>query len=253
MFERLNNILSHIESKHLAKLWLFYRKYFKNDEECLQFLFEVFQYEPISFDFKYSDEEDDSNCIIDQNGEPINDSVFIPRRMLNAVERLVSAARDMDQIRRGKDIFKIIFIVTCIETIQTLSGKNGSKKELLFSFFKEYVCEEDKAFISKHFRRFDDDFFETKDYDEDSFTQFVGMLNEYRNCATHEGEYWECCFNNNQDDTPSLVVLKIDLEKYTPKNKKTHNFETLIKYRDFESIFMRACICFIRTYIKQKS
>ena len=27
-------------------------------------------------------------------------------------------ARDMEQIRRGKDVFKIVYLVTCVETLQ---------------------------------------------------------------------------------------------------------------------------------------
>ena len=67
-----------------------------------------------------------------------NDRLLIPRRMLNCVERLVSAAKDMEQIRRGKDIFKIVYLVTCVETLQKLKGRNDlDKKEMLFDFFDE--------------------------------------------------------------------------------------------------------------------
>lgn len=52
---------------------------------------------------------------------------FIPGRMVNTAERLVSAARDMEQIRHGKDVLKVVFLVTCVETLQNLIGKSGSK------------------------------------------------------------------------------------------------------------------------------
>lgn len=92
---------------------------------------------------------------MNNQGATINDSDFIPRRMLNAVERLVTAARDMEQIRRGKDVFKIVYLVTCIETLQLLkktatdvNGSATSKKELedifvrtCIHFIRSYVIE----------------------------------------------------------------------------------------------------------------
>ena len=39
--ERIQEILQQIESRHLAKLWYFYRKHFPDDEDCLQFLYDA--------------------------------------------------------------------------------------------------------------------------------------------------------------------------------------------------------------------
>ena len=57
---------------------------------------------------------------------------------------------------------------------------------------------------------------------EDSFQQFIGVIHEYRNCAAHQGEYWEFCFANNTDGYPTLLILNIDLEHYSRKNKREH-------------------------------
>lgn len=183
---------------------------------------------------------------INDEGTIIYDSNFIPRRMLNAVERLVSAARDMEQIRKGKDMFKIVFLVTCVETLQKLSGSTSSKKDMLFDFFENYTSEADKLFIAEHFSHDDEEMVPQK---EDSFKQFIGALNEFRNCATHEGEYWDFCFNNNHNGSPMLLVLYIDLENFSRKNKKEHCFRTTINYNDFESVFIRSCINFISKYV----
>ena len=153
-----------------------------------------------------------------------------------------------------------MFLVTCIETLQQLSGKVGkkndltnekwTKKELLFSFFNEYTTEEDKSYISERFMLDDDGQNETGAH---SFQHFVGVINEYRNCAAHEGEYWDYCFNNSldHDKYPLLLNISIDLENYSSKNKKKHCFQTLLSYQEFEIIFIQTCITFIREYNKK--
>ena len=39
MADKLEHILQRIDSRHLSKLWTFYRDYFKCDESCLDFIF----------------------------------------------------------------------------------------------------------------------------------------------------------------------------------------------------------------------
>lgn len=246
MTDQLFHILKRIDSRHLAKLWSFYRGYFTNDDSCLSFMYEAFANEPANDGTIYRDLDKASGSFISDEGSVIYDAGFIPRRMLNTVERLVTAARDMDQIRRGKDVFKVVFLVTCVETLQKLSGKSGSKKDLFFAFFEGYTSEDDKRYISERFTHNDEEGF---DKTEDAFRQFVGVLNEYRNCATHEGEYWDFCFNNNRDGYPMLLVLDIDLENFSHRNKKEHCFHTSISYMDFEAMFVRTCIRFIEAYI----
>ncbi len=243
MDEKLNAILQRIDSRHLAKLWSFYRDYFKNDEECLQFVLDSIRQEPV---YNQQDKIDKYlEHFSDDNYSDPDDRFFIPRRMMNCVQRMVSAARDMEQIRRGMDIFKIVFLVTCVETLQKLSGHDGKKKNMLFDFFLTYTSENDKNYIRAHFAHGTWGLYD----DEDSFEQFVGVLNEYRNCAAHEGEYWDYCFNNDSEQTPVSIFVKIDLEKYSSKNKKVIVFETTLSYWKFEAIFIRTCIEFIRRYV----
>lgn len=243
MDEKLNAILQRIDSRHLAKLWSFYRDYFKNDEECLQFVLDSIRQEPV---YNQQDKIDKYlEHFSDDNYSDPDDRFFIPRRMMNCVQRMVSAARDMEQIRQGMDIFKIVFLVTCVETLQKLSGHDGKKKDMLFDFFLTYTSENDKSFIRAHFAHGTWGLYD----DEDSFEQFVGVLNEYRNCAAHEGEYWDYCFNNDSEQKPVSIFVKIDLERYSSKNKKVIVFETTLSYRRFEAIFIRTCIEFIRRYV----
>lgn len=245
MTDQLFHILKRIDSRHLAKLWSFYRDYFSDDDSCLNFMHGALANEPANDDTIYRELDKASGSFMNDEGTVIYDSDFIPRRMLNTVERLVTAARDMDQIRRGKDVFKVVFLVTCVETLQKLRGKSGYKKDILFAFFEDYTSEDDKRYIAEHFTHDDREDF---DKAEDSFRQFVGVLNEYRNCATHEGEYWDFCFNNNQNGYPMSLALDIDLENFSPRNKKKHCFHTSISYMDFEAVFVRTCISFIEAY-----
>lgn len=249
MSNKLDGVLKRMGSRHLAKLWSFFRDSFDSDDSCLDFVYEATQYEPILGDGIYHRVSDNSDQYVNAAGQVYHDSDFIPRRMLNAVERLVSAARDMDQIRHGKDVFKIVFLVTCVETLQTLSGSTDQKKKMLFSFFEDHTSAVDKKYISENFGHSGEDGIPKR---TDCFKQFVGVINEYRNCATHEGEYWDFCFNNNYDNEPILLVVKIDLDQYSTKNKKEHYFRTCISYKEFEAIFIRTCISFIRNYVAQK-
>lgn len=245
MHNELDVILKRIDSRLLSKLWGFYRNYFSDDSSCLYFIYNCIKNEPESNGLYNRESKDQSDiCVAD------NDDKFIPRRMLNAVERLVSAAKDMDQIRRGQDAFKIVFLVTCVETLQQLRGNhdsNDSKKELLFSFFCDCTSEDDKQYISE---RFELDVGKSARADENSFQQFIGVINEYRNCAAHEGVYWDSCFAD-KDESPRLLTVKVDLEKYSMKNKKEHCFTTHISYNAFEAIFIRTCISFIQKYLER--
>ena len=253
--DRVKEITNRIASTHFAQLWQFYRDAFHNDEECLQFFYDILRVEPVSASMQYLRAYDEIYWV-DSDGSVISDSVFVPRRMLNLVERMVSAARDMEMIRRGKDVFKVVFLVTCAETLQKLAGRDKdedgrsvSKKDLLFELFEEHTAEEDKQYIAFRFKHDDEEITEAP---EDSFKQFIGVINEYRNCAAHEGEYWEYCFNNNYDGHPVLLVVKIDLASFSgnDEKKKAHCFSTEISYYEFEKIFIRTCVNFIKRYVE---
>ena len=126
---RVEEILQQIRSTHFATLWLFYRKHFSDDETCLQFLYDAILFNPTP---KSPLLTMDERWVLIASGQSEKDEThLIPLKMLNTVQRLVSAAHDMDQIRRGKDVFKVIFLVTCEEVLEELSGRRGElKKEL---------------------------------------------------------------------------------------------------------------------------
>ena len=104
---KFDAVLQRVDSRLLSKLWLFYRDYFGDDDSCLDFFYRAVRQEPICSgkDLK----EELLNGTSDNNFVDSNNQLFIPRRMLNCVERMVSTARDMEQIRRGKDVLKLFF------------------------------------------------------------------------------------------------------------------------------------------------
>lgn len=139
MNDQLKIILSRIDSRHLAELWRFYRDYFQNDTDCLTFFTDIFRFEPENNEKTYHEILMKQESNLHEDCEISLDNVFIPRRMLNAIMRFVLAARDMDLIRKNKDIFKLVYIIACIETIQTLVHNKDSKIKMLISFFEENI------------------------------------------------------------------------------------------------------------------
>ena len=143
--KRLYEILQQIQSTHFAKLWLFYRKHFNSDEDCLQFLYDAILFNPSSTTALPTLEQR-LNQMATSEGE-LDETHTIPLQMLNIVQRLVSAAHDMDQIRRGQDVFKVIYLVTCAETLGELSDHKGSKLHLWKDFWANNCSCSDKKLI----------------------------------------------------------------------------------------------------------
>lgn len=134
--KKLNNeLLKRVDNESLTTWKTFFRNSFPTDEACLEFLYRAVSAEPSIDSWNY-ELKNYSIIMVDKNGNFLCDKILIPRRMLNTVNRLVSVASDMEKIRPGKDIFKIIFLVTCVETLQQLSGKTEPKKNYYLIFLK---------------------------------------------------------------------------------------------------------------------
>ena len=152
--KRLYEILQQIQSTHFAKLWLFYRKHFNSDEDCLQFLYDAILFNPSSTT-SLPNLAQRLNQMATSECEP-DKAHSIPLKMLNTVQRLVSAAHDMEQIRRGKDVFKVIYLVTCAETLLILfdeKNRKTSKRWLWLRFWNKNVSNKDKQYIQSKFSR----------------------------------------------------------------------------------------------------
>ena len=252
---RVKEILQQIRSTHFATLWLFYRKHFTDDETCLQFLYDAILFNPSPESPLLTTDE---RWALMANGQSENDEKhLIPLNMLNAVQRLVSAAHDMDQIRRGKDVFKVIYLVTCAETLLILFDEKNratSKRWLWLRFWKRNVSDEDKNAIRRKFSRdclseISEAELEWEDH-SDTFELFLNVMNEVRNSAIHNGDHWEHFFNNHGEE-PLQFQLNINLHLNQDDKKRLHTFITELSYQEFEDIFVRTSIQLIRNYVAQ--
>ena len=264
MNDKLSHILKRVNSVSFARLWMFYRSSFASDEECLDFLHYVLKDTPA--ELEYYREHGKLLSEVDEDGYNKN---LIPRKMLFSVERLVSVARNMDDVRRGQDIFKIVYLVSCVESLQKLRGKDCHKREMLFDFFETFTSDEDKDYITEHFSRGCRGLYPK----DNAFWQFVNALSAHRNAAVHEGAYHDFFFNNDDEEYPLTISVEFDhitpeflkilvraegLEEkseeykiFVEKKKKdpTILYETTLSYREFEKIFIRTSIEFIRQYV----
>lgn len=194
------------ENDYLDKLRLFYEDYFESDKEYNEFLNLVFH-----------------NELNQGETVEIEDSILIPRKMLNTTMRLVSVANDIEQIRQGKDVFKIVFLVSCIETLQKLKGVKISKSKMVKDFFTNFISSNDKKVLLSKCRLSlaNDSLIESQINQQISIEKFSNLINEIRNCAVHEGEYWDFTFKTQADD----YWLMFSIGKLM--------YETKLEYREF--------------------
>lgn len=162
---------------------------------------------------------------------------FIPRRMLNSIERLVTLADDTEIIRPGKHSLKIFYFVVCIETLYSLSESNLSKLGMVKDFFNSYIPEQDKQLILKGFRRdLSDNRFNVHRQPEETFVEyearlngptvdrtfntqvtmeiFASVINELRNCFAHEGDYWQFHFAESDHTVMNSLIVTENREEF---------------------------------------
>lgn len=242
--EYLRKLLS---KEHFNKLLCFYAQFFKGLDCCIDFLYSILQYEPLTHKIEYIN---DGFFCLDANNIIIEDDVFIPKRMLNAVQRFVSVARDMEVIRPGKDPFKIIYLITCIESLQSMRSRTlkiqefKTKRQMRNDFFLTFTSPDDVDYIIKHFERCPDDDENFCTRNESSLQIFVDALGDIRNAAVHNGECWELLFPT---EIPGLIISIPSGKEYT----KWNCYENSITYDMLEQIFVRTCIRFIQQYIRE--
>lgn len=240
MNEKDSYLLNLLGENHFNELTLFYTRFFDNYCSCIDFLFSVLRYEPIICKI------DNNFFCLDSENNIIADDVFIPKRMLNAVMRFVSVARDIETIRPRDDPFKVIFLITCIESLQTQRGKKfkskSEKKEMIFDFFESFTSPDDSQYIHNHFENIPDDFFEMS---KSGPTVLAEALYSIRNAAVHTGDCWGSIFP--EKNSGEIITVP-------GRNKTTMHraYTNAIPYTQFEQIFVRTCINLIRNYVAQK-
>lgn len=230
------HLRSILNAPNFDKLLLFYTPYFNDQDSCIDYLFSVLRYEPTHTVGLYEGDL----CALDINGKVVIDDVFIPKRMLNAVQRFVSVAKDIDTIRPGDDPFKIIFLITCIESLQTLRGKTfKTKRNMIIDFFDTFTSIADSEFISNHFESIPEDFY---DMPKSGPVVLAEALYAIRNAAVHNGDCWDLLF---PDSNMGLLINVSD-----KKRQSLHKgYINAISYSKFEHIFVRTCMNLISHYV----
>ena len=134
--------------------------------------------------------------------------------MMHQVQRLVSLADDVDNIRPGKESLQLMFLMICAENIAKLFhnfDEVGKSRSFVRRFFNEFVNDEDRGLI------------EGKIVDENSealdLQKVVDTLYSVRCDVVHEGFYW--CFDFHDGNTPMItgdphitVHLKLSTLRY---------------------------------------
>ncbi len=236
---REKHLRSILSGPHFNKLVSFYTPYFKNQESCIKYLYSVLRYEPVhTIDFNNGD-----LCVLDINGQVVNDDVFIPKRMLNAVQRFVSIARDIDTIRPGDDPFKIIFLNTCIESLQTQRCKHfKTKKDMIIDFFDTFTTADDSEYINNHFESIPNNFYAVP---KRGPVILAEALYAIRNAAVHEGDCWGPLFPENN---MGLIITVPDRKHQSIFS----GYSNEISYSQFEQIFVRTCMKLISHYVAEE-
>jgi len=215
--------------KGQAELKSFYGPYFNTETELETFLFDALDYE---------------------NG------LLARRQMLYQVQRFVSLADDIDQLRPGRDCLRMLFIRICLESLYSLSN-NSNNKKMFFNNFADYFSDAGKQYILGNFRllSFEDEFcghiFEASH--ELTLMDFLEILKVARDQVVHEGVYWDKQFFAHDDDSHWLTSIEtkenmLVTYNYQRKQKKnvTYHFETTMNYNKFVYYFVEACVNYIQ-------
>ena len=216
----------------------FYRPFFTSEETMTTFFRNIFNFEITS--------------------EAEGDRKYIPRRMMNQIQRFVSLANDIEQIRPGRDPLKILFFRVCLESLRSLSGR---KKEF-FTNIATCMSDKGKAYITDHFRLMGWMFESTESpfvhFPLDleillSLDDFFKIIWAVRNLSVHEGDYWSMDFFSDAADGPCITTLTTKdtiISSVKPNGKKiTYVFETSLDYRIFTHHFVRMCITYVEEYM----
>ena len=234
--KHLRSVLS---EPNFNELMIFYSPYFKDQDSCIEYLYNVLRYEPPHTIGFY----DDDVCILDINGQVLTDDVFIPKRMLNAVQRFVSVANDIDTIRPGDDPFKIILLITCIESLQTQRRKIfKTKRNMIVDFFDTFTSFDDSENIRNHFETNPDDFY---DIPKSGPVLLAEALYAIRNAAVHNGDCWDLLFPDNNMD----LLITVPGKNHQSERKCYING---ISYSKLEHIFVRTCMKLISHYVLEE-
>lgn len=151
--------------------------------------------------------------------------------MMHQVQRLVSLADDLIEIRKGKESISLLFLLICAENVAKLFHdfkSEGESRKYVRKFFDEFVIGNDRKIL--------EDSFSTHEITAISLQAIVDGLYVVRCDVVHEGRYWDFHFGDVNDATLNLdpdFVVKISL-------------------KNLRDIVVRGCIHAIKTIIDKE-
>lgn len=175
---------------------------------------------------------------------------LIPRRMINSVQRLISLADDIEQVRPGKKDLSIFFIVTSIESVYTLSGSplKNNKQGLLIDFFSNYLVQEEQEYLFSRIKILSDG--ERHVYiNPISAENFALMLTGIRNQVAHEGNYWSFSFKKRENNTDIICLFNSKLKK--DEGLREITYQVGITYERLKDFCIKGLIRYIENYYEE--
>jgi|26BtaG_2_1085354.scaffolds.fasta_scaffold48334_1 hypothetical protein len=129
--------------------------------------------------------------------------------MMHQVQRLVSLANDIPQIRPGNETLPLLFLLVCAEHIAKLHHKyqgEGQSRSYVRRFFEEFLTEEDETLIRSGITSW-----ERRPL---PLREAIDILYTVRCDLVHEGRYWGFHFRNGgtsmiNGDPDVVVNLKL--------------------------------------------
>lgn len=148
--------------------------------------------------------------------------------MMHQVQRLISLADGVSEIRAGREPLQVLFLLICAENIAKLFHNvkdEGQSKAFVRKFFAEFVVGGDRSVLENSFFTYEAIALDLQ--------AVVDSLYSVRCDVVHEGRYWEFRFH----DGGSTAAINID------PDVTVH-----ITLSQFRAIVLRACVRAVQSY-----
>lgn len=171
----------------------------------------------------------------------------IPRRMMHQVQRFVKLAIDVEKIEPNADMFRIIFLNTCLDSLFKIVNQKGKEK-----FFEKWVSIENQKYILNNFKvdiryeKTDDELYYL--VHRFGINEFQNVFYQLRNIAIHEGDCWSTQFFNERINCGLISTFstkKKILESDNSDKKCDYVIDSKLSFNEFIKIFVRGCANFI--------
>jgi hypothetical protein len=160
-------------------------------------------------------------------GLTLEDSHHPAKIMMHQVQRLVSLADDLPQIRPQRESLQLLFLLICAEHISKLHDnfdEEGRSRAYTRRFFEELLPEKYRDSLRRGFSSIDRQPLTVR--------EIVDLLYDVRCDVVHEGNYWGFHFHDGR----------------TPMLNTDPDVIVNIMFQDLRAIVVLGCIEAVRTY-----